>query len=69
MKRNLKLFVWTEVDCDWTCGIAFALAETAEEAREILRKMLSPHGRTWQEIDAEPEVFENKVGFAIGGGS
>jgi len=32
----LKLFVWNEVYCDYTCGVAFALAETKEQAEQLL---------------------------------
>jgi len=30
----MKLFVWTDYMCDYSCGVAFALAETIEQARE-----------------------------------
>ena len=36
IKRGLRLYVWEEVNCDWTCGIAIALAENEGEAREML---------------------------------
>ena len=33
-----KLFVWTDIFCDWTCGLAFAIARSKEEAIEILKE-------------------------------
>lgn len=32
----LKLFVWEGVFCDYADGIAFALAHTADQARELI---------------------------------
>lgn len=31
-----KLFLWTDVLHNYTSGVAFAMAETAEEAREMI---------------------------------
>ena len=36
MDKDLKLYVWQEVFCDYTCGIAFALAHDEEEARHLI---------------------------------
>lgn len=35
---ELKLFVWTEFEPDYTDGLAFAIAETEEEAKELVIK-------------------------------
>ena len=32
----MKLFIWREVFCDYTCGIAFAIAKNKEEAMELI---------------------------------
>lgn len=37
-KSKLKLYIWTEFEPDYTDGLAFAIAETEEEARELVRK-------------------------------
>jgi hypothetical protein len=56
-KKQLKLFVWEEFGTDYTQGIAFAIAETAEQAQELVIKK---HGRGplyWgemQEYDLTP---------------
>lgn len=39
----MKLFVWTEYSCDYTCGVAFAMAETIEQAREEVSLMEYRH--------------------------
>jgi len=36
MDKDLKLYIWQEVFCDYTCGIAFALAHNVEEARHLI---------------------------------
>ncbi|MHA1288106.1 MAG: hypothetical protein ACTSPB_11950 [Candidatus Thorarchaeota archaeon] len=35
-----KLYVWTEVLCDYTCGMAFAIARSKEEAYEAYEALL-----------------------------
>ena len=32
----MKLYVWDDVLCDWTSGMMFAVAESPEQARELL---------------------------------
>ena len=34
----MKLYVWEDVLTDWTSGIMFAIADSVEEARELLLK-------------------------------
>ena len=36
MKDEPRLFVWEDTLCDRTCGIMFALARTADEARLLI---------------------------------
>ena len=36
MDKDLKLYVWKRVFCDYKCGIAFALAHDEEEARHLI---------------------------------
>lgn len=38
MKTNMKLYLWTDVYCDYTCGCAFAIAKTEEEAKILITK-------------------------------
>ena len=43
MKKKLKLFVYENFQPDYTSGLAFAIAETLEEAREMIKK-----GEGWE---------------------
>jgi hypothetical protein len=36
LSRKLKLYVWRDVYTDYTPGVAFALAENAEQARQMI---------------------------------
>jgi len=68
--NNLKLYVWEDVLTDYTSGtsgIAFALAESIEQAREIIReKGLSDYGM--KDLDSDPLVVEQPEGFYLYGG-
>ena len=35
---NLKLFVWKDVLCNYTCGMIVALAHDEQEAYQLVRK-------------------------------
>lgn len=68
MQRKLKLFVWERVFCDYLCGIAFALAETPEEARELILGK-SPNDLFMAELSKDPSIYEWKIGFLAYGAS
>lgn len=36
MKRNMKVYVWDNVLCDWTCGMVVIVARDDDEANRIL---------------------------------
>jgi hypothetical protein len=38
VKRRWQMYVWDKVGCDYTCGIAVAVARSADEARALLIK-------------------------------
>lgn len=66
MDSNLKLYVWEDYGCDYTCGIAFALAESVEEARKsILQRYEYCDEET---LEREPKVFDAKISFHVFGG-
>lgn len=67
---NLKLFVWHEVFYDYTPGMAFALAETEEEARKLIIDQMNISESSADDLTKEPEVYEvtDRVGFGIWGG-
>jgi hypothetical protein len=68
MKNKLKLFVWYGVLTDYTSGIAFAIAETEQEAREMLIKKEDALSRDEDFNGKKPEVFEDKECFTLWGG-
>lgn len=38
--KQLKLYIWEDVLCDYTCGVMFALAHNEDEARRLVLKSL-----------------------------
>ena len=75
----MKLFVWEDVLTDYTSGIMFALADSADEARELISPGWADRVRLWKETDArlgtmdfdlrtEPDVYETPAGFSCWGG-
>ncbi len=71
----LKLYVWEGVLTDWTPGIAFAMAETPDEARALLvkkrRRDLGPLAAEdfAKEIACSPAVYRKPAGgYCSGGG-
>lgn len=62
-KRTLRLYIWDEVLCDYTCGIAFAIAASADEARGMLVALPNVYFQG-HELQAEPEVHELDTPFA-----
>ena len=73
----LKLYVWTDVLTDYSSGIMFALAESADHAREIIHqeyegksyKEATWKGTVWNDLSNEPSVYDSAIGFLIWGAS
>jgi len=64
--RKLKLFVWTDFDPDYTCGLAVALAETEEEARKLVLKKRGYGISNWGKLHILP--LSKKCAFSESGG-
>lgn len=68
MKNNLKVFVWRQFSPDYTDGLAFAIAETTQEAQELVEASLgyelSPYA--WGKCEEFPI---GKFAAAVHGGS
>lgn len=62
----LKLYVWEGVLTDYTDGVMFALAETVEEARALIRAkdLYIPES----DLGQEPQEITEPAGFAVWGG-
>jgi len=72
----MKLYVWEYVLTDYTDGIImFALANSVEEARELIRKedpVAAGHkesSSSQPELLEEPDVYDSPAGFTIWGGA
>lgn len=73
MGDRMKLYIWHEVLCDYTCGIAFATAKSLAEARDAVIRSAKGDWRIEsyaRAVSGEPEVIEldKPFGHAIGGG-
>lgn len=68
----MKLYVWEEVLCDYTCGVIFAMAHNIEEAKLVV---LDSTDRDWRKAELEcimkdsPCIYDTPHGgFICGGG-
>lgn len=68
MKRKLKLYVWERVLTDYTDGIMFALASSANEARELIIEESGGLQTVFNDLQLEPDEYDSKVGFFLYGG-
>ncbi len=69
---KLKLFVWEDVLEDYTCGIMFALAESVDQAREMI-KAKNPNYEDdrimKRDLKTDPKIIDQPEGFySYGGG-
>ena len=66
VRKKLKLYVWENVLTDYTSGVMFALATSADEARSLIlkkRDYVPP-----SDLAQEPKCIETPEGFAVWGG-
>ena len=70
MAKKLRLFVWRDVLCDYTCGIIAAIATDADEAREAVVAGLEDWERPtlYAEMGKPPEVHDAPFGVHVWGG-
>lgn len=72
-ENELKLYVWDNVLIGHFSGMALALAETVEQARDVIMQKHGEksyrdsehHTHLWKSISSEPKIFQTPVGFAI----
>lgn len=66
MRKKLRLYVWQGVLTDYSDGIMFALAFSADHARELLLADCSyiPKG----DLAQVPQAFDTPVAFSVWGG-
>ena len=63
---ELKLFVWTDFSPDYTGGLAFAIAETKSEAKELVLKELDYKVDDWGTLEVRPI---SKCAYSVPGGA
>lgn len=68
-KPNLKLFVWENVFCSYTAGIAFALAYDVEHARKLISRKMGWSEGYPEDLEKEPRLIIEPEGFYIWGES
>lgn len=67
MKTKLRLYVWHNVLTDYSSGVMFAYAASADDAR---RQIVASAGKIVEsDLGGEPSVYDKPVGFAVWGGS
>lgn len=69
MKKQLKLYVWEGALSDYTDGIMFALAESADDARKIILEKSGDLRSVVLGLKEDPKEYTNKVGFYLYGGA
>lgn len=65
----LKLYIWKDVLCDYSCGKIFAIADTEAEARIAVATAAQKRGRWIDDISHRtPEIHEAPFADWVGGG-
>lgn len=63
----MKLYVWEGVLIDYSSGVMFALANSVDEARELILNDCRL-GRVEEDLKGTPDVYTDPIGFTIWGG-
>ena len=63
---KLRLFIWTEFACDYTCGLAFAIARDEVEARKLIVKNRGYDPSEWGVL--EIRRLDHRVARSVSGG-
>lgn len=68
-KTNLKLYIWTNYSPDYTSGLAFAIAESENDARKLVETERGYTIREHQWGNLEVRVLNEPVAReCVGGG-
>jgi hypothetical protein len=71
MEKKLRLYVWENVLCDYSSGLAVALAHSAAEARQLLLAKIGGQFHILNTVDdllVEPKIVESPAAFFVYGG-
>ena len=69
--KSIKLFIWREIRCDYTCGIGFAMASDKMAAIDAIKE--ASEDWEWDSyagelLSNEPEIHDEPFGDWISGG-
>lgn len=69
-RKKLRLYVWEEFRCDYTCGLAFAIASSEEEAQKLVEDCygFEFYKDFWVNNPAKIHELNEKVGYGVSGG-
>jgi len=67
MNKKLKLYVWEDVLCDYTCGMICVLALSLEQAFSLIKEKYDEYYLD-DLASVEPKVIEEPEAFAVYGG-
>jgi len=66
-RPELFLFVWTEFCPDYSDGLAFAIAETVEQAQKLIEQKRGYQGNDWGPVQQFPAT--EPIAFYVNGGA
>jgi hypothetical protein len=64
---KLRLYVWTNFSPDYTCGLAFAIATSKEEAVKMVEKKMGHPVSDWGTLSVYP-LTRRRCEAVAGGG-
>lgn len=67
MKKKLSLYVWEDFMLDWSGGLAFAIAGSEEEARELIEVQYGFSPSEWGRLSVHDLV--TPYANAVSGGA
>ena len=66
--NDMQLFVWDNFCPDYTSGLAFAIAETVEEARDLIVKEYGDEPFDWGTLTIYDNLNQHIARAVSGGG-
>lgn len=66
MRKKLRLYIWTGYCPDYTAGLAFAIASSEDEARELVSEKYGGEPYEWG--DLEVRRLDHRVAREVCGG-
>lgn len=69
MGKKLKLYVWPNFVPDYSVGLAFAIAESEKEAKEMIEEKSGYHYKNDEWGNVEVKTMTRKIARYVAGGS